>query len=167
MYSIYVRRRVSGFCSVDAPSTTTSMSTFVLDQRCFYCFAPTTTIMFFHTTPVVLILGAVLVDYSADTGVWVFDTLHWSRYAMDDSDDDDDGGNAEAKAAEGTASKLMPPPPPLGPLGRIPRAKAAAEAATRGECSGIVGEDFVCWSFFVLFVISLVCCLMSALQFHL
>lgn len=39
-------------------------------------------------------------DYSADTGVWVFETRHWSRYAMDDSDEEDEAAS-EPKRVEG------------------------------------------------------------------
>lgn len=95
--------------------------------------------------------GAALVDYSATTGIWVFDTLHWSRYAMDDDSDDDDGAGAnKAKAAGGgtaAASKLMPPPPPLGAAGRMNRPPASS---TRGEwCQRPrkYGRDVFCFFF--------------------
>lgn len=82
-------------------------------------------------------------DYSADSGVWVFETLHWSRYAMDDSEDEEDeakgdsGGDAGGRGVRNpgaSATKLMPPPAPLGPAGRIPRASrtGAPTGSSRG-----------------------------------
>lgn len=72
--------------------------------------------------------GAKLVDYNVDTGVWVFDTFHWSRYAMDDSDDDEEGVG-EKKGADGAgkpaSSSLMPPPPP----GRVRRVHGQAPSS--------------------------------------
>lgn len=67
--------------------------------------------------------GAELLDYNVETGVWVFETFHWSRYAMDDSDDDDDDADNDAQGRTGGgakpgSAKMMPPPPPLDPAGR-------------------------------------------------
>lgn len=64
--------------------------------------------------------GAKLVSYDVDIGEWVFETFHWSRYAMsDDDDDDNDPGAAGKKDAD--SAKKMPPPPALGRAGRMPR----------------------------------------------
>lgn len=122
---------VSESSPVDAPPLPVCLPSYSV-LHCY--FAPRHHPLVLANSSWVVFLGAVLVEYSADTGVWVFDTLHWSRYAMDDSDDDEEGGDVKAKAASGAASKLMPPPPPLGPSGRIPR----AATATRGECSAVV-----------------------------
>lgn len=54
--------------------------------------------------------GAKLVSYSADTGDWVFDTPHWSRFAMDDSDDEEKA----PRTTDADARRLMPPPAPPG-----------------------------------------------------
>lgn len=80
--------------------------------------------------------GAKLVSYNVDIGEWVFETFHWSRYAMSDDDDGDGdvdggGGDAESKAA---SAKMMPPPPPVGPAGRMPRPRGAA--GSKGAGSG-------------------------------
>lgn len=77
--------------------------------------------------------------YSADTGTWVFETPHWSRYAMDDSDDEDDVG--EGKSSGGTATKLMPPPPPVRPAERIARASSTAPGGVGLSGSAAPGES--------------------------
>lgn len=78
--------------------------------------------------------GAKLVSYDVDTGAWVFETFHWSRYAMSDDDDEDDdagGGGGTARKTPGSAA-MMPPPPALGPAGRVPRPGGATEASSKG-----------------------------------
>lgn len=42
--------------------------------------------------------GTKLVDYSAETGVWVFEVEHFTTYGLDDSEDDDDDTEMEAPA---------------------------------------------------------------------
>lgn len=80
-------------------------------------------------------------SYNVEIGEWVFETFHWSRYAMSDDDDDDDdgdnatggGGGGKARKAPGSAA-MMPPPPALGPAGRVPRPREAAKGSSKGGC---------------------------------
>lgn len=73
-------------------------------------------------------------SYDVEIGEWVFETFHWSRYAMSDDDDDDEdeasGGGGTAGKKPGSA-KMMPPPPALGRAGRVPRPRGAT-AASKG-----------------------------------
>lgn len=81
-----------------------------------------------------------------DTGKWIFDTFHWSRYAMDDSDDEDDTNGGKNGKQEGAAvkngktasAKKMPPPPPLGPAGRVHRTHGQTLASR-----GTPGKNFI------------------------
>lgn len=45
--------------------------------------------------------GAKLITYDSDTGIWMFETKHWSRYAMDDSDEEDDAGETKGERKTG------------------------------------------------------------------
>ncbi|CAM9539431.1 unnamed protein product [Scytosiphon promiscuus] len=86
-------------------------------------------------------IGAKLVSYNVDIGEWVFETFHWSRYAMSDDDDDDDDDNHGDARGKAESAKKMPPPPPLGPAGRVPRPRGSAKdhqgrsASARGRRS--------------------------------
>lgn len=103
-------------------------------------------------------------SYNVEIGEWVFETMHWSRYAMSD-DDDDDEDDGESKAA---SAKMMPPPPPLGPAGRVPRPRGSATAGSKGAGSDRVWGTtlyfrkrkifLVCVFFFVVLFLHVSCC---------
>lgn len=92
-------------------------------------------------------------SYNVEIGEWVFETFHWSRYAMSDDDDDDDdntggGGGGTAKKTPGSAA-MMPPPPALGPAGRVPRPRGAAKAPSKGVCVLLYRRHHCCLSAFI------------------
>ena len=49
-------------------------------------------------------MGAELISYNAETGVWKFRVLHFSRYNLDDSDDEQEESQPEAMAVEPVAT---------------------------------------------------------------
>ena len=82
--------------------------------------------------------GAKFVSYDCMSGIWVFETFHWSRYAMDDSEDEEDhddrGTKARAKAKE---MKEMPPPPSRNPAA----VRSRRPTPNKGEFSGGGGVE--------------------------